>query len=136
EEYFVWMRARLGGCGDGEPMNVANEFRARYIYQCERGHLEAGFEIDDETGKIPGMLLGARGVPLEGAVQEAADAVMRLFDAWDTELYRRTFNEEKLDMEEVQDLFKNTREEFGACTLGEPDLVGARGGLIGLNCEL
>src|SRR5690606_11973665 len=29
EEYFVWMRARLGGCGDGEPMNVANEIWSR-----------------------------------------------------------------------------------------------------------
>lgn len=135
EESFVWLRASLGECGDGEPMVVRNESRARYIYPCERGHLEAEFAVDADTGKIPGMLMGARGVPLEDAVRAAAEAVMRLFDAWDPELFHRTFNAEKFDMEDTKELLVETRSEFGACTLGEPDLVSARGALIHLNCE-
>lgn len=134
EEWFLWLRARLGECGNGEPMNVVDARRARYIYTCERGRLEAQFDINPDTGKIPGVIMGARDVPIEDAVREAAETVMKLYERWDPELFKNTFND-KFIAEETRKFLLDERSKYGACSLGEPDLVSARGTLIHLECE-
>ena len=134
EEWFTWLRDRVGECGEGEPMVVRDESQARYIYPCEHGELEVGFKINPETGKVPGLIMGARNVALADPVREAAEAVMRLYDEWDPALFRSTFSD-KFDEEEIRRFLLDVRSERGACTLGEPDLVSVRGTLIHLNCE-
>jgi hypothetical protein len=133
EEWIQWLRARLGRCEAGEPMFVKGD-RARYLYPCEHGQLEAGFEINPDTGKTPNLVMGGRGVELADPVREAAEAVMRLYDAWDPELFRRTFSE-KFELEGFRRFLLDVRSENGDCSLGETDLVSVRGVMIHLDCE-
>ncbi|MFY0537790.1 hypothetical protein [Nannocystis pusilla] len=92
EEWVQWLRARVGECGAGEPMMVKDD-SVRYRYTCEHGQLEAQFSLSPETGKIPGLMMAARGIELAEPVREAAETVMRLYDQWDPALFRRSFSE-------------------------------------------
>lgn len=121
EEWFQWLRARVGTCTNGRPMVVRGE-RVRYRYSCEHGELEAEFQINPDTGKIPNLVMGARAVDLADPVREAAEAVMRLYDAWDPALFLGTFNE-KFEMEGIRRFLLDVRAEHGDCSLGKPDLV-------------
>lgn len=134
EEWFIWLRGRVGECGEGRPLVVRDNDWIRYIHECERGQLEAEFRIDPETGKVPALIMGARGIGLEDAVREAAETVVRLMASWDLELFRRTFTD-SFDAEKMRRFFLDLRSERGACSLGATDLASARGALIGLECE-
>lgn len=133
EEWVQWLRARVGECGAGEPMLVKDE-AVRYRYECEHGQLEAQFSLSPETGKIPGLLMAARGVELAEPVREAAETVMRLYDQWDPALFRRSFSE-KFEEEKIRRFLLDVRSKHGDCSLGEPDLVSVRGAFIHLQCE-
>lgn len=133
EEWVQWLRQRVGACQLGEPM-VVRDGRVRYLLPCEHGQLEAEFELDPDTGKIPRLIMGARDVGLADPVREAAEAVMRLYDEWDPELFERTFID-KFEAEKMRQFFLDVRSVHGDCSLGEPDLVSVRGTLIHLECE-
>lgn len=133
EEWVQWLRARVGECGAGEPMMVRDD-AVRYRYTCEHGQLEAQFSLSPETGKIPGLMMAARGIELAEPVREAAEAVMRLYDQWDPALFRRSFSE-KFEEEKIRRFLLDVRSKHGDCSLGEPDLVSVRGTFIHLNCE-
>lgn len=133
EEWVEWLRQRVGACQPGEPMVVKGE-RVRYLLPCEHGQLEAEFELDPQTGKIPKLIMGARGVDLADPVRQAADAMMQLYDAWDPELFRRTFSD-KFEAEKIRTFLLDVRSVHGDCSLGEPDLVSVRGALVHLECE-
>jgi hypothetical protein len=133
EEWIQWLRQRVGACQPGEPMVVRGE-RVRYLLPCERGAVEVEFEVDPATGKIPGLIMGARDVALAEPVREAAEAVMQLYEAWDPELFERTFSP-SFEAEKMRQFFLDVRSTRGACSLGEPDLVSVRGALIHLECE-
>lgn len=133
EEWVQWLRQRVGACQPGEPMVVKGD-RVRYLLPCEHGQVEAEFEIDPDTGKIPRLIMGARDVALAEPVREAVEAVMRLYDEWDPELFRRTFSD-KFEAEKIRRFLLDVRSTRGDCSLGEPDLVSVRGALIHLECE-
>ncbi len=134
EEWFLWLRGRVGECGEGRPLVVRDDDRIRYIHECEHGQLESEFRINPETGKLPALIMGARGVDLDDTVREAAETVVRLMASWDLELFRRTFSD-SFDAEKMRRFFLDLRSERGACSLGAIDLASARGALIGLECE-
>jgi hypothetical protein len=134
EEWFLWLRGRLGQCGSGQPMSVVDATRARYIYTCEHGRLEAQFDINLDTGKIPALVMGARDVPIEDVVRAAAETVMQLYDRWDQALFERSFGE-KFEAAKIQQFLLDVRAKWGDCSLGEPDLMSARGAMIHLECE-
>ena len=133
EEWVQWLRARVGECGAGEPMMVKDD-AVRYRYTCEHGQLEAQFSLSPETGKIPGLMMAARGIELAEPVREAAETVMRLYDQWDPALFHRSFGE-TFEEEKIRRFLLDVRSKHGDCSLGEPELVSVRGTLIHLNCE-
>ncbi|WAS93463.1 hypothetical protein [Nannocystis punicea] len=133
EEWVQWLRAGVGECGAGEPMMVKDD-SVRYRHPCERGELEVQFKLSPESGKIGGIMMGARGIPLADPVREAAETVMRLYDQWDPALFRASFSE-KFEEEKIRRFLLDVRSKHGDCSLGEPDLVSVRGALILLNCE-
>lgn len=134
EERIDWFHDRLGTCGPGVVMNVRDELRARFSYECEGGRLEAEFTLDEKTRLLTGVAMGARGIdPIDAAI-DAADEALLLTVEWGNQRFLQTFND-KFEIEKMKTFFEEVRTEYGACKRGKTLLVSARGALFEVNCE-
>lgn len=134
EERIEWFRNHLGDCGTGKPLTITDAESARFVYECEKGQLEAGFSLDPQTLRVAGVAIGARNLEPEKVVHEAALNFVSLLQEWNLGLFELTFSK-KYQPEQVRRFLEDVRSNRGICRLGESDLVSARGGLFALNCE-
>ncbi len=132
QELFDWYGGVLGRCQPPQPFLVRDQQRARFLFPCEHGHLEAELRLDDE-GNIVRMLQGARGVDPGTAVLEAAERVMQLLDTWDEQVFLATFGD-GFAADEMRPFLAEFQAEWGPCELDDIDLANARGALIDLAC--
>jgi hypothetical protein len=70
-ERMAWFREAIGTCDRFEPYRSHGPKRARFLYHCERGQLEAFIRLDDH-GRVATLLTGARGVAPPAQVRAAA----------------------------------------------------------------
>jgi hypothetical protein len=72
DERMAWFHEALGSCDRHELYRSYGPNRARFLYHCERGQLEALIGLDDH-GRVNKLLTGARGVNPPARVREAAE---------------------------------------------------------------
>lgn len=68
---MAWFREAVGTCDRFELYRDHGPKRARFLYQCERGQLEAFIGLDHH-GRVKKLLTGARGVAPPSEVRDAA----------------------------------------------------------------
>lgn len=134
EERIDWFRDRLGACGPGAVMNVRDELRARFSYDCEGGRLEAEFTLDEKTRLLAGVAMGARGIDPVDAAIDAADEALLLTSEWSNQRFLQTFND-KFDIDKMKIFFESVRATYGACKRRKTLLASARGALFEVKCE-
>lgn len=71
-ERMAWFREALGTCDRYELYRSHGPSRARFLYHCERGQLEALIRLGDD-GRVDRLLTGARGVAPPAAVRAAGE---------------------------------------------------------------
>ncbi|MCY1059008.1 hypothetical protein [Nannocystis sp. SCPEA4] len=134
EERIDWFHDRLGTCSPGQLMSWRDDLNARYSYTCERGTLEVGFPLDEKSGLLTGLALGARGIDPIDAARDAADAALLLTVEWSDQGFLQTFSD-TFELEKMKAFFADIRRKYGACKRGETYLVSARGALFMIDCE-
>lgn len=134
-EMIDWFRLQVGDCTSHEAIHTGGAGQARFLYACERGELEVGFQSDrEQPEKLRRMRLGLRGVePMDG-VREAAAGAVSLITDWDRPRFEGLFAA-SWNADEMEIWFADVHAERGACRLGDVDLAGPRGALWFLDCE-
>ncbi len=134
-EQFEWFASVVGECGPPELLRVVSGTRARFVFRCETGELEAEIVLADPSAPtMTGLLSGARGVDPPEPVIAAAHRVLALYHAFDATKVPALF-EDDWDPVALEAALAEARADFGRCTLGEPDLARHRGALFDLACE-
>lgn len=134
-EQLEWFASVLGECGAPEPLEIASETSARFVFRCETGELEVEVAlVDPTTSRMRGLRSGVRGIDPPEVVLLAAERSLALYHAFDASLVPALF-EEKFDPAELEQGLADARAKWGACTLGDVDLARHRGALFDLHCE-
>lgn len=79
-ERMEWFRAAVGFCSDYQLYRSFGPKRARFVFHCERGQLEALIGVDDD-GRVNELRTGARGVAPPERVWVAAERWLESPDA-------------------------------------------------------
>jgi RNA polymerase sigma factor (sigma-70 family) len=134
-EQLEWFASAVGECGEPEPLEIASETSARFVFRCETGELEIEIAlVDATTPRMRGLRSGVRGVDPPEVVRVAAERALALYHDYDAAVVPGLF-EEKFDPVEVEAELADARAKWGACTLGDVDLARHRGALFDLHCE-
>lgn len=134
DESLEFLRPQIGECDQPEPIVVQGPQRARLLYPCERGSVEATLILEQGSDKLEGILFGGRDIEPNPAVTEAAQLVLALIIHWDRERFLAGFTE-AFDEGETRDFFASVRAERGHCTLDGIDLASAQGALWFIECD-
>ncbi|EDM78727.1 hypothetical protein PPSIR1_12118 [Plesiocystis pacifica SIR-1] len=134
DESLEFLRPRIGACDQPDPIVVQGPQRARLLYPCERGSVEATLILEQGGGKLEGILFGGRDIEPNPAVTEAAQLVLALIIHWDRERFLAGFTE-AFDEGETRDFFASVRGERGRCVLDGIDLASAQGALWFIECD-
>ena len=70
-ELTTWLHEQIGNCRDYELYRAIKPNRARFLYECERGQLEAEMRVDAK-GRVTKLRIGARGLEPPAEVRTAA----------------------------------------------------------------
>lgn len=132
---FAWYRERAGAC-ERPRVLVSKGRKARFEYRCARGTWEAEILIpEDGSSTTTRLLTGLRDAVPPPAVQQRANAALKLYHQWDDALVEQTFDA-SFDRTDFRAFLDKTRAAWGGCVQSGVDLGSPTGGLLELDCEV
>jgi len=136
EKKFGEWRELVGACRDPQGGEVVEPRAGIVELACDRGVLRLDLRVGPWTGGgVTSMsFVGATGLDVSAATQDAAERALKLVNRWDGRAHARLFSE-ALDAERMGGFLEGVRGDLGRCRLGEPRLFSPKGASYGLDCE-
>jgi hypothetical protein len=130
EPMMAWFRDQVGSCSGFSPMDVTDELRTRFVFECERGQLELYVGVDAAKGEIERLLIGARGVEPPAEVREAAEQLVALANGDPATDFPLADSLDQAEMHKQLDVIS----ALGRCAIDRVHLGSLRGARFVLEC--